>query len=256
MKNFNRSKTKSDKALIGMILILLGLILLINSLNIFYISSWIISFPSFLILAGVIIGRRLGFKRPAAFIPIVFGSLFLLEEIFPSFDAGELFFPVLVISIGLWLILGRKKQENLSKNSPIEDREQESTESIEHELNPEASDKKSFSGDRFDSTSIFGGIKKNIVSKNFQGGEILNFFGGTEINLLQADIQGVVTINVVQVFGGTKIIVPANWTIQSEMVALIGGIEDKRPPQILASAEKILIIQGTSIFAGIDIRSY
>lgn len=256
MKNYNKPKRKSDKALLGMIFILLGLILLIKSLNIFYISSWIISFPSFLILMGVFIGRRQGFKSPIAFLPILIGTLFLLEDIIPGFDAEELFFPVMIISIGLWLILGRKKQENISIKSKEVGDEKEVSETNEDSVNSEVSDKKSFSGDRFDSTSIFGGIKKNIVSKNFQGGEILNFFGGTEINLLQADIQGVVTINVVQVFGGTKIIVPANWTIQSEMIALIGGIEDKRPPQVMASNDKILIIQGTSVFAGIDIKSY
>jgi predicted membrane protein len=94
------------------------------------------------------------------------------------------------------------------------------------------------------------------VSKNFRGGEIVNFFGGSEINLMQADINGRVHLEVVQVFGGTKIIVPSNWTVHSEMVAIFGGIEDKRPPQLNVAAEKVLVIQGTSIFGGIDIKSF
>jgi predicted membrane protein len=61
---------------------------------------------------------------------------------------------------------------------------------------------------------------------------------------------------VVQVFGGTKIIVPANWTVHSEMVAIFGGIEDKRPPQLNVAAEKVLVIVGTSLFGGIDIKSF
>jgi hypothetical protein len=40
------------------------------------------------------------------------------------------------------------------------------------------------------------------------------------------------------------------------MIAIMGGIEDKRPPQLNAGTDKVLIIQGTSIFAGIDIKSY
>ena len=73
---------------------------------------------------------------------------------------------------------------------------------------------------------------------------------------MQADIKGKVRLEVVQVFGGTKIIVPANWTIHSEMVAIFGGIEDKRPPQLNSIPDKILIIEGTSVFGGIDIKSF
>ena len=36
-------------------------------------------------------------------------------------------------------------------------------------------------------------------------------FGGAEINFMQADIQGRVELEVNQVFGGTKLIVPAHW---------------------------------------------
>src|SRR5690606_6223030 len=92
---------------------------------------------------------------------------------------------------------------------------------------PDSRDQEAAAEDRIESVSIFGGVKKNIVSKNFRGGEIVNFFGGSEINLIQADINGRINLEVVQVFGGTKIIVPANWTIHSEMVAIFGGIEDK-----------------------------
>jgi 3-keto-L-gulonate-6-phosphate decarboxylase len=40
------------------------------------------------------------------------------------------------------------------------------------------------------------------------------------------------------------------------MVAIFGGIEDKRPPQLNAIPDKILVIVGTSIFGGIDIKSF
>ncbi len=50
---------------------------------------------------------------------------------------------------------------------------------------------KSFSSeDYIDATTVLGGIHKNIISKNFKGGDITIFMGGAEINLSQADIQG------------------------------------------------------------------
>jgi predicted membrane protein len=112
--------------------------------------------------------------------------------------------------------------------------------------------------DFVDSTSIFGGAKKNIISKNFQGGDLVNIFGGTELDLTRADFNGTATIELTTIFGGTKLIVPSNWTIKSDAVTLFGGMEDKRNVQNLPenSPEKTLLLRGTVIFGGIEIKSF
>jgi predicted membrane protein len=104
-------------------------------------------------------------------------------------------------------------------------------------------------------TAILGGTKKIIVSKNFQGGEILTFMGGAEINLVQADIQGRAVLDVSQVMGGIKLLVPANWTVISEMAVILGGIDDKRL-LVTQAQDKILVIKGTSLMGGLEISSY
>ena len=111
--------------------------------------------------------------------------------------------------------------------------------------------------DFIDSTSFFGGTKKNIVSKNFRGGDITNIFGGCEIDLTQADISGTVKLDLTQIFGGTKLVVPSNWLVKVEMDAFFGGVDDKRRMQhVQGNADKTLILHGTSIFGGIEIQSY
>jgi len=115
-----------------------------------------------------------------------------------------------------------------------------------------------YSKDDFvDSTSIFGGAKKNILSKDFKGGDIVNIFGGTELNLTQADINGKVVLELTTIFGGTKLIVPPNWSVQSEAVTIFGGLEDKRTVQAPSeNPEKLLLLRGTVIFGGIEIKSF
>ena len=104
---------------------------------------------------------------------------------------------------------------------------------------------------------VFGAVKKNIISKDLKGGEINVVFGGTELNFNQADFNDKITIEVNVVFGGTKLIVPSNWTVKSEVVTIFGGMEDKRNSQTLAdSPEKLLLLKGTVIFGGIDIKSF
>jgi len=256
MHNFKNSNQKSGKALVGLILLGLGFILLLRTLDLYFIPSWIFSWPVFLILIGVFIGSRQGYNRPSAFIPIVIGIIFLSNRILPDMDLNRFFWPFLVIGFGFWMIFGRKKSR-LSDSSQWDKKvEPDSGGGPEPDYTQSGFTSGSFAEDRIESVSIFSGIKKNIVSKNFKGGEIVNFFGGSEINLMQADINGRIQLEVVQVFGGTKIIVPANWTVHSEMVAIFGGIEDKRPPQLNPASDKVLVIQGTSIFGGIDIKSF
>jgi predicted membrane protein len=256
MENSGSSNQKSGKTIVGLILLGLGFILLFRTLDLFFIPSWIFSWPVFLIVIGIFIGKRQGFNRPSAFMPIVIGVIFLINKILPDEHLGRFFWPLLIIGFGAWMISGRKEK------TPFEffewDKEKNGGFNTNSDSNEAQTDFETanFLGDRINSVSIFGGIKKNIVSKNFQGGDIVNFFGGSEINLMQADIKGRVKIEVVQVFGGTKIIVPANWIVQSEMLAIFGGIEDKRPPQLNTIPDKILIIEGTSIFGGIDIKSF
>ena len=110
--------------------------------------------------------------------------------------------------------------------------------------------------DTLDITSVFGGVKKNIVSKNFRGGEVTCVLGGAEINLMQCDINGKVILEANQILGGTKLIIPSNWQIQSEMVAVLGGIEDHRPSGVIPDPNKVLLLRGTSVLGGLEIISY
>ncbi len=113
----------------------------------------------------------------------------------------------------------------------------------------------SSSEDYIDATVVLGAVQKNIVSKNFSGGDITVFMGGTEINLTQADIQGTAIMDITQIMGGTKLIVPPHWEVQTRITSVFGNVEDKRVPgQVIK--DKILILDGTSVFGGIEIRSY
>jgi predicted membrane protein len=109
-----------------------------------------------------------------------------------------------------------------------------------------------------EATTVIGSVKKNIISKNFKGGEITTVLGGAEINLSQADFEGTVTLEITNVLGGTVLYVPANWEIHSQVDSVLGSIEDKRIIQnnIVADKNKILVIKGSVVMGGIEIKSY
>jgi Cell wall-active antibiotics response 4TMS YvqF len=112
------------------------------------------------------------------------------------------------------------------------------------------------SEDYLDTTAFFGGVHKKIVSKNFKGGDIVTIMGGTELDLSQADFTGMVKLDVVQIMGATKIIVPAHWEVRTDVTAIFAGFEDKRQQPSLDNPDKVLLIDGTSLFGGIELKNF
>lgn len=254
---FKNRKPGTAKKWIGIALLIFGAVMLLQSLG-FFIPHWILSWPMFLIAFGVFIGQRHQFRNPSSLILIIIGLIFLAEEIFPRADFDDFVWPIAIIGVGMYLIIGKKKitnwgshvEEQRSADLAWDKRVDENNEPIP----PNAS-----GDDYLDIVSIFGGVKKNILSKSFQGGEIVTIMGGAEIILTQSELSSaIVELEITQVFGGTKIIVPPHWKVSSDVVAIFGGLEDKRPfmSSTAVSDEKHLMIKGTSIFGGIDIRSF
>jgi hypothetical protein len=58
------------------------------------------------------------------------------------------------------------------------------------------------------------------------------------------------------VFGGVEITVPSNWDVRMDMNTIFGGVEDKRNMPAMADPSKVLIIRGSCVFGGVDLKSF
>lgn len=232
----------------GVFLLLIGVAALIR-VSVKDIPSWVFSWPTFLIALGIFIGLRHNFRGIAWFVLLLVGGAFLYDRLNPDISMKQYIWPMILIIVGVFFIFRPKRrnwpQGSGKKNTNILD------------CDPITGETKTSDEDFVDSTSIFGGAKKNIISKNFKGGDLVNIFGGTDLDLTQADFTGTAVIELTTIFGGTKLIIPSNWSIKSEAVIIFGGLEDKRKMHnISESTGKTLVLKGTVIFGGIEIKSY
>ena len=210
--------------------------------------EWLWSWQMLLIGIGFFLGVRHGFRGGAWLILIVVGGVFIMRDFYGTVVSWQYLWPSALILLGLFIIFRPRRHHRYVKEY-VDQKVDEAVKDNQQQFNS--------TEDFIDSTSIFGGVKKNVISKNFKGGDITNIMGGSEIDLTQADINGTVTIDLTQVFGGTKLIVPSNWQVKAQMAAIFGGVEDKRSAQhSVLDPNKILILDGTSIFGGIEIKSY
>jgi len=261
---------RNGKALAGIILLAVGAILLIRQFDFFFIPHWLFTWPMWLIFWGLFVGAKSNFHKPSAFILILLGVVFLIDDNFHG--ASDIVWPVAIIAFGLWMILRRHSsfdKDKWAKNygnkwhqyNPVagQNADEPQVDYTSSTIPPRDPSSYGPTGDDYlDAVSVFGGVKKTILSKDFKGGEIVNIFGGAELDLTQAEISGRVIIDITQVFGGTKIIVPSHWQVVSDIAAVFAGIDDKRMKSTVSpnSVDKILVLKGVSIFAGVDIRSY
>jgi predicted membrane protein len=246
-------RPRSGKILAGFILIAAGTILLFHQLGYFF-PSWLISWPMILIVVSLVIGAKNQFANSSWLLPFAVGIAFLVDRALPSINISRYIAPAAIIALGVWVMFGKSHRFKSRKWREAHQRWEQSMAAVEIYNNTNNTNSK---GEFLEAVSVFGGSKKTVFSKNFTGGDVVTFIGGVEINLVQADIQGRVVLEVTQVLGGTKVIVPAHWDVVSEIAAVFGGIEDKRvqhSSQI--QPDKILILRGTSVFGGIEIQSF
>lgn len=219
----------------GVAILIVGLIWLLRKMGV-DLPYWLLSWETLLIGIGLIIGIDTQFKNPTSYILMTIGGVFLIDDIFGiPFRVMDYFWPLLVIAVGLTIIFqSRLRNKRMQFGTSSGD------------------------GDKLDTISVFNGIKRSVSSKDFQGGEIVTIFGGTELNLTQADFVGNINLEVTVLFGGAKLIIPRNWELRPEVTTIFGGVDDKRVQavEIVTEDDKILTITGTVVFGGLDIVNY
>lgn len=286
MRKENQYRKTNNSSLLGLLIILFGILLLIdNIVPGLYFFNRLFSWPIILIACGLVVGHRSNYLNSASYILIAVGVFFLALRLF-NINFNMLFWPVILIAVGFTLISGRRTRKRGFPQRPIppptvpiwdkrvvdendsattsstapqgdfNEANQENVASAEGDRSNNGQEYEQYLRDEYvESTSVFSSNKINVVSKNFKGGNIVNIFAGTEINLMHADMTENAVLEVTQLFGGSTIIAPAHWVIQPEMAAIFGGIEDKRFTNAMPDLSKILYIRGTSLFGGITIKS-
>jgi predicted membrane protein len=105
--------------------------------------------------------------------------------------------------------------------------------------------------------ALLSGVKQRIISKNFRSGSVTAVWGGFDIDLTQADLEGGTAVLDINAFmGGGKIRVPNNWTVDMQGTPVMGGLVDEREqiPTADGSAARRLIIRGIVFMGGVVIK--
>jgi predicted membrane protein len=107
---------------------------------------------------------------------------------------------------------------------------------------------------RLEAFTFMGGVNRRSNSQAFTGGTAVAVMGGCEVDLRHVTLaDGRAVFDTFAMWGGVEITVPEDWAVESHVVPLLGGFEDKtrQPPD----AKQRLIVTGVAIMGGVAVKN-
>lgn len=203
----------------GIFIILLGLVLLLKTLNfidfeIFFDGWWtlFIIIPS---LADVIVNDH----KITSFNFLLLGLLLLLKSQKIIESPIIIFICILIIELGLKIILG-KSPKRTSKNS-----------------------------DNY--IGIFGESNSSNNDPDFQGCDIVSVFGTVKLDLTKATIKNDIRIDSINIFGSVYLTVPENVNVKINGINIFGSSYPKKNE---TNCPYTIYIESVSVFGDIRIK--
>lgn len=235
-------RKKRERIAKGILLLIIGSVWMLKELD-YSIPDWMFSFPSIFFLIGTYSLVKNGPQQIGAYIWIFLGAFFILDRLYPNWNLKDFILPFALLISGVVFLLNPLK---IIRNWQWKKFKKDIDLAEDHST-----------PDLLSINAILGGIEKTITSRDFKGGRITCLLGGVEINLVNADFQEDLTIDITTIMGGVEIIVPSHWEIVNEVSAILGGVSDNRTVQIADDLPKrTLHLRGTAMMGGVEIKAF
>lgn len=217
----------TGRAVVGMGFVGIGVLLLLDQQDVVdagrVVGDW---WPVLVLVAAAL---DLSARPPRRTSAIVLGTLgvVLLAITTGVVDASvwQVVWPLALVGAGLWLLLRR----------PVRSR---GTATADEDI---------------DVLALFSSRRVVCTTPRFRGGSATALFGGVEIDLTGATIDGEAVLEATALFGGIEVEVPLGWRVVLDGPAILGGSENRVPTPSSDDAPT-LRVRGTAILGGIDVK--
>lgn len=237
MKSDIQSRGVKSQIVLGVLVIVMGLLFLLDNLDILDMHRAISFWPMVFIIAGVVklydTETRGGQLLGACLVGL--GVLIILDRMdIIDFNVRTMW-PLFFIGFGIYTIYRARTGRRLIQIDGIKGEQDLKGEGV------------------VDIMAVLGGFERRVYTPAFRGGEITAIMGGCALDLRNSSIEGEAVVNVFAFWGGVTMKVPPDWTVVLNGTPIMGGFEEKtaRPPD----NSKRLIVRGYAIMGGVEVRN-
>ena len=242
----------------GLVLVVIGVLYLGYNFGFIteQVKNAIISWPMLLVFIGVM---NLYNRHYIPGIVLVFiGGFFMIPRIVPGLDGQfvHIYWPLLLIAAGIVILIQRMMYPKWGFGKWDQHW-------AEHRRNHHHSykyDRSKWEGayntPGFSKNSVFSSGDHIVLDPEFKGGELNAVFGSLTLDLRRTNLPvGETILDVNAVFGTITIYVPVDWFVESHLDAVFGGFEDNRLPKDPTDTTRKLLITGSCVFGGGELRN-
>lgn len=242
-----RGARRGDRSLMGILLIGLGVLFLLDNLNILE-ARWVFRnlWPLLIMAWGAArIKFGSGGEQIAGWVALAFGGLLLSNRLFGwDINVFGLFWPLILIAIGFSMFFRSSSPWRASPpGATVGSR-------------PEGGDGPGGFADQtasLNETAFITGVKRRNVSQTFRGGRITTFMGSVEIDLRESRMaDDSARIDIEAFLGHVELRVPRDWSVESHLSSTMGHVED-RSEHPIDPASKRLVLEGTAFMGHVEI---
>ncbi len=226
---------KFGNVLWGIVLIIVGIIIGCNALNITNINIFFDGWWTLFIIIPCFIGLFKENEKTGNLIGLLIGVALLLacQDILRFEMIWKLAFPTILVIIGISIIFkdtfGAKVTEEIKK------------------INEKNSGANEY-------CATFSGQNINFDGEEFKGTTLTAVFGGVKCDLRKAIISENQVINCSATFGGIDIYVPSNVKVKIKSSSIFGGVSDNRKEKNEKEDSNTIYINATCVFGGVEIK--
>ena len=234
----------TSQVLMGVLVIAVGLLFLLDNLDIIDVHDALAFWPLVFIFAGVAklldTSSRDGYLVGLAGIAV--GVTMILHRLGIIYFSWRAAWPLILIGVGLMVVYRAMTGQRTAHSGMVvadgKDKLQDTSEAGSQTV---------------DVTAVLGGFERRVRTQDFRGGEVTAVMGGCALDLRDASMTGEAIIHVFAFWGGVTLKVPPDWTVVLEGTPILGGFEEKTiaPPD----NGKRLIVRGYAIMGGVEVRN-
>lgn len=250
MRTRNASRSMHSQLIVGLLVIAMGVLFLLDNLDIVDFHRAIAFWPMVFIVVGLI--KLFDTTSPNYLMGGVFiaiGGVMIANRLGFFYVSWHTFWPLVLIVAG-GMVLYRAVERGRHRDSIGKDAMPAGA-----AWNPAdiGGARQQASGDDVvDITAVLGGFERSITSQKFRGGDVTAILGGCALDMRTASIENEAVIDVFAFMGGITIKVPPDWTVVMHGTPILGGFEEKTVRQ---GGTKRLIVTGYAIMGGIEVRN-
>ncbi len=250
--NEKRGIRFDSRLLVGLLIVVAGVLLLLERMDIGVNITFRTYWPMLLIILGMGKVALPGYRRQifTGLVLVMVGTLFQLSNLgIISFHLRDLW-PLVIILVGFSIM-----RNSFWGHRPCCRNNRASRTAHDGTIHEVFDDSKTeINTDYVDASVLFGGGEYRVSSKQFKGGNVNAVFGGIELDMRDAEMEGdSIVLSASALFGGVEIRTPAHWQVVLEGFPVLGGMENKTVSP--KDATKKLIIKGSAMFGGLEVKN-